>query len=76
MLCLAVAVISCGKCINAHENILRENNISKLHIQTVAPIAIINAIAKLLLEFQNDLSPLYGNILFVYLLHIHSEKVY
>ena len=50
MLCLAVAIIiGCGKCINAHENILRENNISKLHIQTVARIAsIINSIANVI----------------------------
>ena len=50
MLCLAVAVIiGCGKCINAHEIILRENNISKLSIQTVARIAsIINSIASIL----------------------------
>ena len=50
MLCLAVAIIiGCGKCINAHENILRENNISKLHIQTVARIAsVINSIASVI----------------------------
>ena len=50
MLCLAVAIIiGCGKCINAHENILRENNISKLHIQTVARVAsIINSIANVI----------------------------
>ena len=50
MLCLAVAIIiGCGKCINAHENILRENNISKLHIQTVARIAsIVNSIANVI----------------------------
>ena len=50
MLCLAVAVIiGCGKCINAHEVILRENNISKLSIQTVARIAsIISSIASIL----------------------------
>ena len=50
MLCLAVAVIiGCGKCINAHENILRENNISKLHIQTVARIAsVISSIASVI----------------------------
>ena len=50
MLCLAVAIIiGCGKCINAHENILRENNISKLHIQTVARIAsIINSVANVI----------------------------
>ncbi len=50
MLCLAVAIIiGCGKCINAHENILRENNISKLHIQTVARIAsIIYSIANVI----------------------------
>ena len=50
MLCLAVAtIIGCGKCINAHEVALRENNISKLSIQTVARIAsIINAIANTL----------------------------
>ena len=50
MLCLAVAVIiGCGKCINAHENILRENNISKLHIQTVARVAsVINSIANVI----------------------------
>ena len=50
MLCLAVAIIiGCGKCINAHENILRENNISKLHIQTVARVAsIVNSIANVI----------------------------
>ena len=50
MLCLAVAIIiGCGKCINAHETILRENNISKLHIQTVARIAsIVNSIANVI----------------------------
>jgi len=50
MLCLAVAVIiGCGKCINAHENVLRENNISKLHIQTVARIAsVIYSIANVI----------------------------
>ena len=50
MLCLSVAIIiGCGTCINAHENILRENNISKLHIQTVARISsIIVSIANVL----------------------------
>ena len=50
MLCLAVAVIiGCGKCINAHEIVLRENNISKLYIQTVARIAsVINSIASVM----------------------------
>ena len=50
MLCLAVAVIiGCGKCINAHEIVLRENNISKLYIQTVATIAsLINSIANVM----------------------------
>ena len=50
MLCLAVAIIiGCGKCINAHENILRENNISKLHIQTIARIAsVISSIASVI----------------------------
>ena len=50
MLCLAVAVIiGCGKCINAHEIILRENDVSNLTIQTIARIAsIINAIANTL----------------------------
>ncbi len=50
MLCLAVAVImGCGKCINAHEAILRENNISNLIIQSVARIAsIINAIGNVM----------------------------
>ena len=50
MLCLAVAIIiGCGKCINAHENILRENNISKLQIQTVARVAsIVNSIANVI----------------------------
>ena len=50
MLCLAVAVIiGCGKCINAHENVLRENNISKLNIQTVARIAsVISSIANVI----------------------------
>ena len=50
MLCLAVAVIiGCGKCINAHEITLRENNISNIQIQTVARIAsIINSIANIM----------------------------
>ena len=50
MLCLAVAVImGCGKCINAHEAVLRENNISNLVIQSVARIAsIINAIGNVM----------------------------
>ena len=50
MLCLAVAVIiGCGKCISAHETVLRENNISQLSIQTVARIAsIMNAIANIM----------------------------
>ena len=50
MLCLAVAIIiGCGKCINAHENVLRENNISKLHIQTIARVAsVINSIANVI----------------------------
>jgi alkyl hydroperoxide reductase subunit D len=50
MLCLAVAIIiGCGKCINAHEKILKENNISTLNIQTVARIAsIISSIASIL----------------------------
>ena len=50
MLCLAVSIIiGCGKCINAHETILRENNISKLSIQTIARVAaIINSIASIL----------------------------
>ena len=54
MLCLAVAIIiGCGKCINAHENILRENTISKLHIQTVARIAsIVNSIANVIRVFN------------------------
>ena len=54
MLCLAVAVIiGCGKCINAHENILRENNISKLHIQTVARVAsVINSIANVIIVLK------------------------
>ena len=42
-------IIGCGKCINAHENILRENKISKLYIQTVARIAsIVNSIANVI----------------------------
>ncbi len=47
LLCLSVAIIiGCGKCINAHEIVLRENNVSKLTIQTVARVtSIINAIA-------------------------------
>ena len=50
MLCLAVAVIlGCGKCINAHEVVLRENEISNQKIQTVARIAsIMNAIGNTL----------------------------
>ena len=50
MLCLAVAIIiGCGKCINAHEVILRENNVSNLAIQTTARVAsIINAIANIM----------------------------
>ena len=50
LLCLAVAVIvGCGKCINAHEAVLRENNISIQSIQTVARIAsIINSIANIM----------------------------
>ena len=47
LLCLSVAIIiGCGKCINAHEIVLKENNVSKLTIQTVARVtSIINAIA-------------------------------
>ena len=54
MLCLAVAVIiGCGKCINAHEIILKENNISKLSIQTVARIAsVISSIASIIRVMQ------------------------
>ncbi len=50
MLCLAVAVIiGCGKCINAHEQVLRKENISNQKIQTVARIAsVINAIANVI----------------------------
>ena len=50
MLCLAVAVIlGCGKCINAHEVVLRENGVSNQKIQTVARIAsIMNAIGNTL----------------------------
>ncbi|MBF95669.1 MAG: Alkyl hydroperoxide reductase AhpD [Alphaproteobacteria bacterium MarineAlpha9_Bin4] len=50
LLCLAVAVIiGCGKCINAHEIVLRENNISTQVIQTAARVAsIINAIANIM----------------------------
>ena len=50
MLCLAVAVIiGCGKCINAHEVVLRKNNITSLSIQTIARIAsIINSIANII----------------------------
>ena len=54
MLCLAVAVIlGCGKCINAHEVVLRENGISNQKIQTVARIgSIINAIGNTLRVLQ------------------------
>lgn len=50
MLCLAVAIIvGCGKCINAHEAVLREGNISNQVIQTVARIAsVINSIANIM----------------------------
>ncbi|MDC3024152.1 carboxymuconolactone decarboxylase family protein [Alphaproteobacteria bacterium] len=50
MLCLAVAIIiGCGKCINAHEKVLTENNISTQSIQSVARIAsIVNAIANIM----------------------------
>ena len=50
MLCLAVAVSEgCGKCINAHEAILRNNNVSSIKIQTVARVvSIIVALANVL----------------------------
>ena len=50
MLCLAVAaIIGCGKCINAHDAILRNNNISSQSIQTVVRVAaIINAISSII----------------------------
>jgi alkyl hydroperoxide reductase subunit D len=50
MLCLAVAIImGCGKCINAHEEVLKESNIPTQSIQTVARIAsIMNAIANIM----------------------------
>ena len=50
MLCLAVAIIlGCGKCINAHEEVLTKSNVSTQNIQTVARIAsIINAIANIM----------------------------
>ena len=50
MLCLAVAVIiGCGKCINAHEQVLRNDNISNQKIQTVARIAsVVNAVANVM----------------------------
>ena len=50
MLCLAVAILmGCGKCINAHEAVLRENNVENIRIQTVARIAsIMNSIANIL----------------------------
>ncbi len=50
MLCLAVAIImGCGKCINAHEKVLTENNVTTQSIQAIARIAsIINAIANIM----------------------------
>ena len=50
LLCLAVAILmGCGKCINAHETVLRENNVENIKIQTVARIAsIINSMANIL----------------------------
>ena len=50
MLCLAVAaIIGCGKCINAHDAVLRNNNISSQSIQTVVRVAaIINAISSII----------------------------
>lgn len=50
MLCLAVAVIiGCGKCINAHESVLKESNVSTIYIQTVARIAsVIYSIANVM----------------------------
>ena len=50
MLCLSVAVLmGCGKCINAHEVVLRENNVSNVKIQAVARISsILNSIANIL----------------------------
>ena len=42
-------IIGCGKNINAHEVILRENNVSNLAIQTTARVAsIINAIGNII----------------------------
>ncbi len=50
MLCLAVAaIIGCGKCINAHDANLRNNNISSQSIQTVVRVAsIMNAISSII----------------------------
>ena len=50
LLCLAVAILmGCGKCINAHEAVLRENNVENIKIQTVARIvSIINSMANIL----------------------------
>ena len=50
MLCLAVAaIIGCGKCINAHDVNLRNNNITSQTIQTVVRVAaIINAISSII----------------------------
>ena len=50
MLCLAVGISDgCGKCINAHELVLRENHISSNKIQAIARIvSIILAIANIL----------------------------
>ena len=50
MLCLAVGISEgCGKCINAHEVVLRENNIASYKIQAVARVvSIIVAVANVL----------------------------
>ena len=41
--------MGCGKCINAHEEVLKESNIPTQSIQTVARIAsIMNAIANIM----------------------------
>ena len=42
MFCLAVGVVKgCEKCINAHEKILREKNVTTQEIKTIARIASI-----------------------------------
>lgn len=50
MICLAVAIIEgCGKCINAHEEVLKKSNVSNIKIQAVARIvSIIVAVANVL----------------------------